>query len=99
MRALNTEETGQTYLDGWVLDFKLFRPHMALNDRTPAAAPGADVPLNSWTDIAAAVKPIGESGASPRPDEMPGFVPRKRKGRQKGTVRVRRRGARIYREK
>lgn len=56
MRGLQSQKSGQRFLDGWVIDYNFFRPHMALNGKTPAAAAGLDVPISSWAEVAALPK-------------------------------------------
>ena len=53
MRGLQSQESGQRFLDGWVIDYNFFRPHMSLNGKTPADAAGLDVPIHSWAEVAA----------------------------------------------
>ena len=60
LRAMKTRESGQNYLDGWALDYNLFRPHMGLDDKTPAQAAGIEVPFKSWRDVAQKVTPINQ---------------------------------------
>ena len=38
LRGLDTVESGQRYLDGWTLNYNLFRKHHSLRNRTPATA-------------------------------------------------------------
>lgn len=61
LRAMKSRESGQNYLEGWALDYNLFRPHMGLKDRTPAQAAGMDVPFKSWKDVAEKIPPILDS--------------------------------------
>ena len=52
LRSMKKRDTGQAYVDGLVLDYNYFRPHMGLGNKTPAASAGADAPFKSWADIA-----------------------------------------------
>ena len=56
LRGLKGRNTGQAYGDGLALHYNYFRPHEALNDRRPAEAAGAELPFNSWSDVAAVRK-------------------------------------------
>ena len=58
LRAMKTRETGQNYLDGWSVDYNVFRPHIGLGERTPAQAAGMVVPFKDWLDVAEKVTPI-----------------------------------------
>ena len=49
---MKKRDTGQAYLAGLVMDYNYFRPHMGIDDKTPAAAAGAEVPLKNWADVA-----------------------------------------------
>ncbi len=51
MRGLETRETGQEYLDGWVLDFNLFKDHEAHKGGTPAEAANVNPPYTEWADV------------------------------------------------
>ena len=65
LRAMKTRETGQNYLDGWTVDYNVFRPHMGIEEKTPAQAAGMVVPFKDWRDVAEKVRPIA---TSTRPD-------------------------------
>ena len=47
MRGLHTPESARLFIDGWLVHYNFFRPHMSLNDRTPAMAAG--VSEHTWT--------------------------------------------------
>ena len=51
MRGLKTRDSGQAFLDGWIIDYNYFRPHKSLGGKTPADVAGIDVPLSSWVDV------------------------------------------------
>ena len=51
MRGLQTRASGQRYLDGWVLDYNLFKDHEALGGKTPAQVALPDVPYREWADV------------------------------------------------
>ena len=65
LRAMKSRESGQNYLDGWALDYNLFRPHMGLKGKTPAQAAGMAVPFKDWQVVAQKVNPVISSS---RPD-------------------------------
>ncbi|MDE2715609.1 MAG: DDE-type integrase/transposase/recombinase [Chloroflexota bacterium] len=52
MRGLQSRESGQRFLDGWVLNFNVFRPHEGLKGKTPAEAALVFPPFNEWEDLA-----------------------------------------------
>lgn len=51
MRGLHTVESARKYLDGWLVHYNFFRPHMSLDDRTPASVAGIRFPFRNWKDI------------------------------------------------
>ncbi len=44
-------ESMQHFLDGWVIHYNYFRPHLSLNDRTPAQTAGIDFPYRNWKEL------------------------------------------------
>ena len=52
LRGLQSVETAQRYLDTWVLNYNLFRPHESLKGKTPAEVAGIRVPFKEWEDFA-----------------------------------------------
>ena len=51
LRGLDSRASGQTYLDGWTLNYNLFRKHHSLKNRTPAHAARVDAPFDEWEDV------------------------------------------------
>ncbi len=51
MRGLHTIESARFFMDGWLVHYNFFRPHMSLNDRTPASVAGIRFPFRNWKDI------------------------------------------------
>ena len=51
MRGLHTVESAKLFLDGWLVHYNFFRPHMSLRDRTPAMVAGIRFPFRNWKDI------------------------------------------------
>ena len=51
LRGLDTRASGQLYLDGWTLDYNLFRKHEALKNRTPAQAARVSPPFDEWEEV------------------------------------------------
>ncbi len=51
MRGLHTVESAKQYMDGWLIHYNFFRPHMSLNDHTPAQVAGIKFPFRNWKDI------------------------------------------------
>ena len=48
MRGLKSEETAQTFLDGWFVFYNFLRPHQSLNGNTPAKISGVNIEFESW---------------------------------------------------
>ena len=53
LRGLKARDTGQAYVDGLVTHYNYFRPHESLKGKRPAEAAGAEIPFDSWEDVAA----------------------------------------------
>jgi hypothetical protein len=51
MRGLHTIESARLFLDGWLVHYNFFRPHMSLNDRTPAHMAKINFPFRNWRDV------------------------------------------------
>ena len=51
MRGLHSRESAKKYLDGWLVHYNFFRPHMSLNDSTPARVAGIQFPFRNWKDV------------------------------------------------
>ena len=52
LRGLQERASGQKYLDGWVLQYNLFREHEGLGGRTPAEIAKVKPPFEEWADVA-----------------------------------------------
>ena len=64
-RGFKSQETGQAFLEGWAADYNLCRPHMSLDDRTPAEVAGVEAPFKTWRE---AVEKLDGGPQPPRPD-------------------------------
>jgi len=51
MRGLHTLESARLFMDGWLVHYNFFRPHMSLKDRTPASVAGIRFPYRNWKDV------------------------------------------------
>jgi putative transposase len=51
MRGLKTLESMNEFLKGWVIHYNYFRPHMSLNDKTPAQKAGIQFPYANWKEV------------------------------------------------
>ena len=51
MRGLHTVESARLFMDGWLVHYNFFRPHMSLRDMTPAQVAGIRFPLRNWKDV------------------------------------------------
>jgi len=51
MRGLHTIESARLFMDGWLVHYNFFRPHMSLKDRTPASVAGIKFPYRNWKDV------------------------------------------------
>ncbi|MFC2019556.1 transposase [Chloroflexota bacterium] len=51
MRGLHTAKSARLFMDGWLVHYNFFRPHISLNDRTPASVAGIRFPFRNWKDV------------------------------------------------
>lgn len=51
MRGLKTRKSAKLFTDGWLVHYNFFRPHEALEDKTPAQEAGIKFPFRNWLDI------------------------------------------------
>ena len=72
LRGMDSRETGQRYLDGWVITYNNFRGHESLRNKTPAYRAKVDPPFKEWADVVkggAALQPVQvelKAGARPK---------------------------------
>ena len=52
LRSMKRQDTGQNYVDGLVLNYNYFRPHIGLDGKTPASKAGVDAPFANWAEVA-----------------------------------------------
>ena len=70
LRGLKNRDSGQVYLDGLVLNYNYFRPHRALDGKSPAEKAGADIPFRSWLEVAEAHRADITGGRKVEEDKM-----------------------------
>ena len=51
MRGMDSIESGQRYVDGWSLNYNLFRKHESLKNKPPASLALKDPPFSEWADV------------------------------------------------
>jgi putative transposase len=51
MRSFLQRGTARKILDGWLVHYNFFRPHLALEGKTPAEEAGAKSPFKNWGDV------------------------------------------------
>jgi hypothetical protein len=51
MRALKNKDTLEKFMDGWLVHYNYFRPHMSLSGNTPAQEAGVNFPFKNWKDV------------------------------------------------
>ena len=71
LRGLDTIESGQRYLDGWVITYNLFRDHEGLHGDTPGKRAKVRPPFREWADVvrggAAQPEPVTAEPETARP--------------------------------
>jgi hypothetical protein len=51
MRGLKSMETAKMVLEGFVIHYNFFRPHMTLENKTPASVAGIKLPFRNWEGL------------------------------------------------
>ena len=51
LRKMKSQRSAQDFLDGWRINYNLFRPQDELGGMTPADAAGIDAPFLDWEDV------------------------------------------------
>jgi putative transposase len=63
MRALKDKDTLQRFMDGWLVNYNYFRPHMSLDDKTPAEKSRIKFTFKNWLEL------INNESPTNRPDK------------------------------
>ena len=73
LRSLENIESGQRYLDGWTVNYNLFRKHESLRNKPPASRALKDPPFTEWADVVKgdAVEPQLVLDTAPRRADAP----------------------------
>lgn len=69
LRGLKTPETARKFIEGWLINYNYFRPHISLKGKTPAEKAGIKLSFNDWLDIVREPKNTAkiEMAQEPRP--------------------------------
>jgi len=51
LRGFKTLESAELILDGFLIHYNFFRPHMSLRDKTPAQVAKIQSPFRNWTEL------------------------------------------------
>jgi putative transposase len=51
LRGLKTPETARKFIEGWLIHYNYFRPHISLKGKTPARKAGIILSANDWLDV------------------------------------------------
>jgi len=51
LRGLKTPETARKFIEGWLIHYNYFRPHISLKGKTPAQRAGVVLSVNDWLDV------------------------------------------------
>jgi transposase-like protein len=51
LRGLKKPETAKKFIEGWLIHYNYFRPHISLKGRTPAQRAGIILSANDWLDV------------------------------------------------
>ena len=69
LRGMDSLESGQRYLDGWIINYNLFREHEGIGGQRPAEMAGVNPPFEEWEDAVkdAALKGGRQKASNPLP--------------------------------
>jgi hypothetical protein len=51
LRGLKKPETARKFIEGWLIHYNYFRPHISLKGKTPAQRAGIILSANDWLDV------------------------------------------------
>jgi putative transposase len=51
VRGLKKPETARKFIEGWLIHYNYFRPHISLKGKTPARRAGIILSANDWLDV------------------------------------------------
>jgi putative transposase len=51
LRGLKKPETAKRFVEGWLIHYNYFRPHISLKGKTPARRAGIILSANDWLDV------------------------------------------------
>lgn len=57
IRGFKTYDTAELLMDGFLIHYNFFRPHMSLNNQTPAEVAGLRLGIKNWADL---VRTVGK---------------------------------------
>ena len=75
LRGMTTIESGQRFLDGFVIQYNHFRDHSGIKARTPAEAAKINVPLTEWADVVRSEAVVPPEARTSRPVRIRNFEP------------------------
>ena len=91
LRGLENVKTGQRYLDGWTLNYNLFRKHETLGNKTPGERAKVNPPFTEWADVVKAEAAPRRKVARVRPVSQPkSKLPRPKADRPDGKAKRKR---------
>jgi len=69
LRGLKKPETARKFIEGWLINYNYFRPHISLEGKTPAQKAGVKLATDDWLDIVREPKNTAkiEVAKEPRP--------------------------------
>jgi hypothetical protein len=51
LRGLKRADTARRFIEGWLIHYNYFRPHISLKGKTPARKAGIVLSANDWLDV------------------------------------------------
>jgi len=91
LRGLKRPDTARKFIEGWLIHYNYFRPHISLNGKTPARKAGIVLSTNDWLDVVREPRDTAKIDISTEPRPVlrlhhPKPTPPKSPALQKGEV-------------
>jgi hypothetical protein len=91
LRGLKKPDTARKFIEGWLIHYNYFRPHISLDGKTPAQKAGVKLSTNDWLNVVREPRDTAKIDISTEPRPIlrlhhPKLTPPKPAALQKGEV-------------
>ena len=70
LRGLKKPETARKFIEGWLINYNYFRPHISLEGKTPAQVAGIKLSADDWLDVVREPKDTAKIDISREPKRI-----------------------------